>query len=482
MYRVIIVDDEPWTVQSITETLPWSRYDMQVTGSFSKASAALTAILEEKPDVVFTDIRMPVVSGIQLMQILRENRYDTEIVVISGYDQFDYVRDSLRLGAFDYCLKPLNGTYVNELLSRLKEKLDQKSKEKNSRLLEALTNDFIQEDDETIISAIPVQADGYQVICVSTESDDETLLSLLSLYEAACVRFDAGKYRYYLVNTNQSLYDGHSLHERLAGSASSIGFSRFSTGIQSIPALLSEAAVASHAQFMTGRAHIGHYHEPRISMLISLMLRLGNMLLSESDAEYSLFVQETESCIRNSSLTIEELCFLGNQLILYTAGKQQSQELSSDALCSDWNDLLSRFSSAEEYILYLSSACETHSSSFPESGSSVSKDSTIGKMLAFLNENYTQQIYLKDLAERFFINKNYASLLFRRHTGMNYSDYLNSLRLNRAKELLGATSLSISEVAEQSGYSDYFYFNKLFKKTFGITPAKYRRQAVLQGQ
>lgn len=473
MYRVIIVDDEPWTVQSITETLPWAKYNMQIIGSFSKASEALNAILSEKPDVVFTDIRMPVISGIQLMQILRNRNYDTEVVVISGYDQFDYVRDSLRLGAFDYCLKPLNEAYVSNLLSSLKEKLDQKAKEKNNRILDALTNDLSGDSDNSVYSQIPSEFFGYQVMCINGNKDNASMLSKVSV-TTPFLRFDAGRYHYYLINTDKNIPCENICESGLLQRDVCIGFSRFGFGLRAISQLIQEATIASHVQFITEKANWSLYCEPRIALLLSGVKRLESVLLQESENKPSLFMQEAESFIVGNALTIEELCIFANQLILQNAQKQ-SGEFSSDAILSDWHDLINRFQSAEEYICHLSGILMNTVSSLTEASSASSKGSTIGKMIAYLNENYTRQVHLKDLADMFYINKNYASLLFRRHTGMNYSDYLNSLRLNKARELLAETPLSINEVAEQSGYPDYFYFNKLFKKTFGITPAKFRK-------
>lgn len=476
MYRVIIVDDEPWTVRSITETVPWSKYDMQVTGSFSKATAALEAILAERPDAVFTDIRMPVISGIQLMQTLRERSYDTEIVVISGFDQFDFVRDSLRMGAFDYCLKPLDANYMDGLLRRMKDKLDQKAAERNNRLLEALTSDYVSGENKTVLASIPQQYTGYQAICINPGSNTSLLPALQKLPSKDYIGFSYGHVQYYLINAGQAVFDSFFISaDQSCDTPGSIGFSQFRVGLRSIPALISEATVAAQGQFVSGQAQICLYHEPRIALIHSAVTHFNRLFRSASAADAFSCIHAIVSFMDSESLTIEEICFLGNQLILSDPGSIQRTDLTADALCTDWHDLLHRFSNAGEYWQHVVNACSPYLAD--DAAATELKESIIGRMLQYVDEHYTHQLLLKDLADKFYINKNYASLLFRRHTGMSYSDYLNNLRLNRAKELLNGTTLSISEVAEQSGYSDYFYFNKLFKKTFGITPAKYRRQS-----
>lgn len=474
MYRVMIVDDELWNVQSISETLPWEEYGMHVVGGFTRASAALEAILKERPDVVFTDIRMPVISGLQLMQVLREHHYGTEIVVISAFDEFDFVRDSLRMGAFDYCLKPLNEDYMKVLLERLKKRLDQKAMQRSNRLLELMTGDLNPEGDEAARALLPGDLNGYQVICVPSALKEETVLPLLPLEGAAYTSFSAGKYRYYLVNTDEAMPSAPA--PLPADFDSCIGFSRFQADLHSLPALISEASIASEMHFTTGLCQRAVYHEPRLSRLLSIVQRFMQLFSGEELAECSRCAASLPALLISEEFTVEELCFLGNQLILSSIGKQE-KELDASALCSDWRDLMERFGSAEDYCAHVQSICLPQSAASADGAPSAIRESTISRMLQYLNENYTRQIFLKDLADKFYVNKNYASMLFKRHTGMTYSDYLNDLRLNHAKELLSTTALSISEVAEQSGYADYFYFNKLFKKTFGITPAKFRRQS-----
>ncbi|MDF2927022.1 MAG: two component transcriptional regulator, AraC family [Paenibacillaceae bacterium] len=249
MYSVVLVDDEPWILKGIAQTFAWSEWGFQVIGAYSRSAMALDEILATRPDAVFTDIQMPGVSGIQLMEVLRQNGLDTEIVIISGFGQFEYAQQAIRAGAFDYCLKPLSEETSQSLLPRLKKRLDEKHAAMKGNPPEAVISE--QEDD-----------------------------------------------------------------------SDSTGF---------------------------------------------------------------------------------------------------------------------------------------------------------GRMLLYLNEHYQEQIQLKDLSQKFFFNKNYASALFKKHTGMTYSEYVNSIRINKAKELLVKTSLPVAEVAEKVGYTDYFYFNRIFKKITGVTPAGLRK-------
>jgi len=101
----------------------------------------------------------------------------------------------------------------------------------------------------------------------------------------------------------------------------------------------------------------------------------------------------------------------------------------------------------------------------------------LNNIIAYINENITEKLYLKDIAERHYINADYCCVLFKKHLNTTYSEYLNTIRTEKAKALLRDLKMTIYEIASVVGYSDYFYFNKVFKKYVGMTPKKYREQA-----
>jgi len=132
MYGVITVDDERWALAGLRKMFKLYEKQFEIIAETTNSIEALDLIRGKKPDAVFTDIRMPDVSGIDLMKIIRSEGIDTEFVIISGFADFSYARESLRLGAFDYCLKPLQLKEADTLLKTLREYLDQKNlKQKN---------------------------------------------------------------------------------------------------------------------------------------------------------------------------------------------------------------------------------------------------------------------------------------------------------------------------------------------------------------
>lgn len=127
MSRVILIDDEYWALKGMETLFPWASYAFDIVGSFDDSVQAMDAILALKPELVMTDIRMPELSGLHLMRMARERGIRSEFVIISGYGEFEYAREALQLGAFDYMLKPIAYPEAEALLARLSQHLHRAS-------------------------------------------------------------------------------------------------------------------------------------------------------------------------------------------------------------------------------------------------------------------------------------------------------------------------------------------------------------------
>lgn len=123
MRSVMLVDDEYWTLQGWEKMFPWEKHGFSVTGMFEDAVQALEAMLAQPPELVLTDVRMPEMSGLDLIRLAREHGLKTLFVVVSGYSDFEYARGALKYGAVDYLLKPVSYEDAQALLARIQERL-----------------------------------------------------------------------------------------------------------------------------------------------------------------------------------------------------------------------------------------------------------------------------------------------------------------------------------------------------------------------
>ncbi len=121
MYRAMLVDNERWVLMDIVQTFPWEEHGFEVVGQTTDALSAISLAKECRPDVAFLDIRMPDLSGLDLIPLLAQSHPDLLFVLITGHSEFQYARRAIQLGVFDYCLKPVEPDYASELLERLGE-------------------------------------------------------------------------------------------------------------------------------------------------------------------------------------------------------------------------------------------------------------------------------------------------------------------------------------------------------------------------
>lgn len=129
MYKVLIVDDEYWALQGVRNSFPWDKYGFEVVATATQAMEAYEYIKKLEPDVVFTDVCMPEMTGIELCRKSRDEGYPPLFVFVSGYDDYKYTREAIINGAFDYCLKPIDEEETDKILRRLKEHFDRQFEE-----------------------------------------------------------------------------------------------------------------------------------------------------------------------------------------------------------------------------------------------------------------------------------------------------------------------------------------------------------------
>lgn len=183
MYRVVIVDDEPWALIGIRKLIERNGNKFKIICETTEPLKALEVICEEYPDVVFADIRMPEMTGIELMQRTRAQEKDVDFVVISGFAEFSYVQQALQEGAMDYQLKPLDMEKAQEMLDKLYKKLENKRSTNDLSFYISLREDF-KDIQQLLNSRLRHKFyKRYQVVTVyfkSGEYDDEGLLELES--------------------------------------------------------------------------------------------------------------------------------------------------------------------------------------------------------------------------------------------------------------------------------------------------------------
>ncbi|MCM3628706.1 response regulator [Paenibacillus glycanilyticus] len=480
MYKVMIVDDESWAIKGIRNAFDWDKYGFEIIGQFTSAYIAWDAIKEAKPDLVFTDIRMPDISGLDLMKRAKAHDLDIEFVVVSGYAEFEYAQEALRYGALNYFLKPLDVDMADPFLAELAMHFSQRSAARNHLLLDALTSP----NEDEIKRFLPIsdcEACYYQVLSIYFEGDSMDFGKLLTLEGKSvyAVEVEAGtrKRLVVLMSEHKACLEGYEDEWVLSDKGiHAVGISSISGELRHLSKLVKEADLSASRTFLDEGAGVVHF-EPKVHLVKPCIDDIYRIIQGDPLEDMDAYINGMQEYFRDQQLGMSEVVYLWNQAvgILINAYAEELKDMEMEFL--NYSEIKERFEHFESLCSFLH---DVLASVTQENNRSLHEGdilSCFNRMVAYINGHYEQKLYLKDLSAQFYINQVYCCQLFKKNLGKTFSEYVSELRIKKARELLKKTDLSIEEIAIQTGYVEYYYFNKVFKKHCGITPAKFRKSS-----
>lgn len=480
MYSVIIVDDEPWTLIGIRNAFNWNAHGFEIAGEFTDSEEAYGYICNNRPDVVFTDIKMPKYNGIDLIRMVRESDIDTEFVIISGFAEFSYAQEALKFGALDYSLKPIDIDKTDKLLEKVYKHIIKKNNMKNNSILEAL----ISNDEKEIIQHAPEFFNSqnkfwYAIILYTTDESGsnakpELFSEFLNRQKYMEIKIGSGK-MLYIINLNHDIvFHVNNFEEFQKCGIISAGISRKTSSIKNFAKLIKEADIAASKVFVTGKEGL-FFYEDNIRAIKPLLNTLQNAIEQRTYKEIYDLLDDIRKKFTVNSLGMTEVVHLWNKVISTVINYYSEEECCSGLEYLNYSEIRDRFKDFDSLYSFLS---EIFKQLEQQNSTSVNENEIIyyfEQLVKYIDEHYDQELYIKDLSARFYLDQFYCCRLFKKVLGKTFSEYVVSIRINKACQLIKNTNFSIEEVALKVGYVDYFYFNKVFKKQCGITPAKYRK-------
>ena len=528
MIRVILADDERWVLHSIRAALS-GLTDLCVIEEASDGFEALKLCCELCPDILLTDIRMPGLSGLELIRQLNSASPGTKSIIVSGYNDFELAKQAIGLNAFDYILKPIDEeelrasvTRAAQLLSLEKERLLRVNTQ-NERLLFALRRQFWLEvwqrrftRTEALSHAameVGLLLTGKQlnVILLSAEYSGQErgqfaypeieppLEYLYELFPPPCecffVKRDESNAEYAVLLLCES-----GSETPCAAIESLLSFLQRMHGLKFVAGVSDFAPLGGDLPKSTARQFEKAYEAYDLSFFSRNALSLASAPNHPATEHFSvsdeitmrLFFALKMNKLEKAAEIIEEL-----KTAVYSGGRTY---LASEVKAEIWrviNDLVSMLDHPELTVgsLYTKDSLSTHACFFRcRSFSSVlsflrglcecmvfmETEPVDSILLAqkYVQEHYNADINLSLIAKSVYFSTAYFSNLFKRRTGMNFIDYVTQIRMVKARELLHDPSLRCYEICEQVGYTDPKYFTKLFKKHFLIGPKEYQDQVL----
>lgn len=468
MHKVLIVDDESWVVESLKDLVDWARYGFEVAGQAHNGSDALEAMRSLRPAVVFVDIRMPEMSGLELIQRGRTIGFPVHFVVASGYAEFAYAQKAMSYGAVAYCLKPFDEPEISGVLAKLAKLLDAAKGTTESPLAQLL-----EEPSEDAIAKLRAElertgtgdwATAGIVPVVSVGSG-----KLPDLRESA-IRLKTGLSKTaYLFGAAKAKELADGWRERFPHDLSGIGVGAGITDLREVRRAVAGADMLAHQFFVTGKRGVYDdrpYKQNELNRRMSEMCEaIGAADMPAIDAVFRHIAQ----LFREDALSTRHAFEVYNMTIsfLFKLGQKEDTLYSYEQLVQSFGDVLEMLAELQALVVRHCGSGEAHP---PES-----KNRTFNQILQYVTGHYREDLSLQSLSEQFFMNPSYISQLFKKEVGETFVGYMSRLRIAHACEMLEeGREYSIQEIAETIGYSDYFYFARLFKKTTGKTPTQYR--------
>lgn len=524
MLRIMIADDEYLVIESFRHIVERFTQGIEIVAVASSGREAIEMAERHRPDLIFMDIRMPGINGIEAIRAIRENNTSSQFVIISAYEQFNFAREGINLGVLEYLTKPFGKEQIIEIFDKVKRQLDEKRqalnremvlKERMNKVLPFIENQLIYsylyhgvklEELEFYEDLLGISLEqGYVVTAVSTDTISQDLERSLALslerqkllndfsYEVksrlnglAGPPFLDRVVIFIPVATHVNAYDVRNEALEVLNSISEGIHARleipFQIGIGKIYDIkqmytsYKEAMAACNLMPDETVVHIEDVttaEDDRVSYNVNYKERLvSHYLKGDSDGLEDL-INECISELLDQTNNIQHIKAKLMELIFSVKKADPRKDFGTDR---EDDEFLHRFIDANQLSELKKVLYEYLHAEMKENASK--KESThhgvISKAMTYIDLNYHNNISLNDVAESINMSYFYFSRLFKESTGKSFSDYLTEYRIDKSIELMKDEDLSIKQISYDIGYNDPNYFSKIFKKLKGITPTDYR--------
>ena len=456
MYHVLLADDEPSIIQSMKNAIAWDKYGMEVTYTASSGEEALNILMTNPPDIAILDIRMPGHNGLELSKYISQNELKTQVIIVSGYAEFSYAQKAIQYNVLGYCLKPVEYDEITSLLLRAVRNL-----ESSSSFISA--SDFLEAIESNQVDMISHYLEENHFLYNNYYLASSISENPLPLADSLCFCTGTSQYGYlshkpFLVSELEALSDNPAIR--------GIGIYPTSVSINDLHNSFYRCLAMGYHYFINPEMKVcTTYHDFHSLPHTSLIENAVN--LAAKDKLISLLEQLMDREY-HQLFSIHSAQQLYNMIISNSRLIPNSQ----DYYIHHYRQLTHEYSSFQTMLESLIQMLDT--SPEPEETQEQISNSYFLKIMKYINTYYNENISLKDIAEVVNMNPNYISQVFKKSTGTTFSRYLTDLRINHAKKLLETTNTSINDISLQTGFNDYFYFLKTFKKYTGKTPSEYR--------
>jgi two-component system response regulator YesN len=515
--NVLIIEDEPQALEGMKRMMEQLNTRVDQVFFCDRAADALEVIEAHHPELIITDIILPDMTGLDLLEHVHITEYAPKIIIVSGFDDFEYAKRGLKLGAIDYFLKPFD---TEAFLSKIKECItwiegEKKERQDRHRALELahlgtrsmrdvfLLGLCLQSTalHEHIMHRLRIweldwmSAQPYYVIALTAAA----ITSELSEKEEELQAFATGNIVDELMqqygpsvtfmNTRKvwviltPYADVQQLVEHVSSEIlryqkrhASIGVSERMSSFQSLHTAYRQAGDGLRAALLSKErdvyyyeqlnAHVMDSEEDMTVYMVSAIKARDSEAMRETAEKYIRLLVMTGKASKPSDISQRCMDWI---MTLQDVLRKKAELVRSEIPVALWDEL-DECETTDDLSQALSRYLDSLSMQIRE----VNPNSIIEQALKLIHQKYSEDMKLQALADDLSIHPVWLSQLFKKEVGVNFLDYVTDMRIQKAKELLRQTNIKIYEVAGSVGYQDIHHFGRLFKKKTGVTPKAFR--------
>lgn len=511
---ILIVDDEEFARESLRLKIDSSKLNICRLDEAGDGASALRMASEHAYDIVISDVKMPEMSGLEMIHRMQNDNLSNSYIIVSGYNEFDYAREGLRMGVTDYLLKPVKASQLNSLIDDLsqeivsseeeaarQEKLDSayieqqiiKQSQQFSTLFDTDQPDFSNSElrkklnlqHPYVISLIQLKwnekhqiQDSVSNYFTIKEATDHCFgnkynlsINVHNSQEFIALHFGVQSEKS-LIRCYQKLIS--QLRTQL-GCDVTVGLSSVLSNLETLPQGWQQSHVACRNKLLTGSNQVICFSDIPVSQknLVTAdetsHLHLSNLISSQRISEAKRYIRQLINQYAESAGSYQELIdsILGIYIVLLKSySVPQNRELDRVFL-----QRLYHLDSIDDIEALLAEYID-HVFSCQDIISQLNGEEIVIQSQNYIRSNFSENITLESLSEIYHIHPNYLSRAFKKYTNQNFNEYLTMIRMEQAINLLRQPEAKIQEVSQMLGYADSKYFSKVFKKYYGITPTQ----------
>ena len=543
MLKIFLAEDEVVVRETIKRMIPWEELGFELVGEAADGEMALPLLIRQQPDLLITDIKMPFMDGLTLARLAKKEIPGLKVVILSGYDDFNYAKQAIGIGVEDYLLKPITKNALIERLSEIRsryehEKTQKEYYEKFQREMQAYEKNSSRDFFEALVGGymdmmevykraeklgLDIVAEAYNVLIFTMNCDEDfsgqrdeyssweaESLELLENFFAghsSAMLFRSNIFSYGVLlkgqretieeNTRECVDEIRKILSRQDGRRE--WFLAVGQSVERLSQIQKSYHTASRAfsQRYLYDENILYYDE------METMEHPGGQAETEDNA----YLQKVDVNALNPAILQK---FLSNGLqeetenfvkdYFYAIGQEPMESLvfrnyvilnvrfsvisfikglgcdTNEMESADTEEVLAESGKNMESAIAYAKKMISQAIEIRDQNSGNKNRSILKTAVDFIDSHYMdEEISLNTVANVANVSSNHFSALFSQNMGQTFIEYLTSLRMNKAKELLRCTGMRSSEIAGEIGYKDAHYFSYLFKKTQGMTPSDYRK-------